>query len=128
MQQYSKQVKRFIREWKAEAHERELHRELTKFDQTYAGWRSGEISSGELGIMIEDFVKGPIRELFDTYNNSMQEMNIAYAVVTGILQREELPSDLLDAIQQHLAFYEGMRERDELATPVERLRPRQKRR
>lgn len=125
---YSKQVKRLIREWKAEAHERELHREFTKFDQTYARWRNGEVSSGELGILIEEFVQGPIRELLEIYNNGFPDNNVAYAIVTGILQRDELPAELLEAIEDRIDFVEQLRRRGELAVPEERLQPRPRRR
>ena len=48
MQQYPKNIKRLLREYMGEAYERELHRELVKLDQSFAEWRDGQISSGEL--------------------------------------------------------------------------------
>ena len=36
MKPYSKRIKRLLREYSMEAHERELHRELTKLDQSFA--------------------------------------------------------------------------------------------
>ena len=126
---YTKAVKRLIREWKAEAHERELHRELTKLDQEFARWRAGEIGSGELAIIVEACTKGPIHELFSIYNSSFQDNNVAYAVAAGILQRDELPAELVDAIAHKLTHFEKMREQHVLASPEERLQPeRQQRR
>ncbi|MCB0064672.1 MAG: hypothetical protein KDE19_21260 [Caldilineaceae bacterium] len=114
-------MKRLLREWKAIAHERELQREFTKFDQVMERWRNGEVSSGELGILAEDFGKGPIHALLEDYNSSLYDMNVAYAVATGILQREELPPALVDAIERQLTFYEERRNRGELASPEECL-------
>jgi hypothetical protein len=51
-----------------EAYERELHRELTKLDQSFAEWRNGTISSGELSHRIHQYETGPSRELFKHYN------------------------------------------------------------
>jgi hypothetical protein len=38
MREYSKKIKKLIREFAAEAHERELHRELTKLELRFAEW------------------------------------------------------------------------------------------
>jgi hypothetical protein len=45
MSDYPKPIKRLLREYLAEAHERELHRELTKLDRSFAEWRAGKIGS-----------------------------------------------------------------------------------
>jgi len=52
MKEYSKRTKRLMREWMTEAYETELHRELTKLDESFAEWRRGAISSGELSHRI----------------------------------------------------------------------------
>jgi len=48
MQEYPKKIKKLIREYAAEAHERELHRELTKLDLRFAEWRNERLGSGDL--------------------------------------------------------------------------------
>jgi len=48
MSEYSKKIKKLILEFTAEAHERELHRELTKLDSRFAEWRKGQLGSGAL--------------------------------------------------------------------------------
>jgi len=52
MRDYPKRIKRLLREYSAEAYERELHRELTKLDRSFAEWRNGDIGSGELSHRI----------------------------------------------------------------------------
>jgi len=47
MRGYPKKIKRLLREYMIEAYERELHRELTKLDESFTEWRTGTISSGE---------------------------------------------------------------------------------
>jgi hypothetical protein len=70
MREHSKRIKRLIREWMTEAYERELHRELTKLDESFAEWRRGTISSGELSHRIHEWETGPSRALFKHYNTT----------------------------------------------------------
>jgi hypothetical protein len=114
---YSKRIKRLLREYSMEAHERELHRELTRLDASFAQWREGSIGSGEMDHHIHTYKTGPARELWKRYNRGEAEVNVAYAIVTGILDEDEMPSDLLEAIARPLAFYQGLKERDELREP-----------
>ena len=116
---YPKNFKRLLHEWKAEAHERELCRELTKLDRYFAQWRVGEIGSGELSIRVHEYEVGPSRELFKRYNNGQHDFNVAYAIVTGILGRDEVPAEILEALERHLAFYQSMMDRGELKMPGE---------
>ena len=119
MQQYPKNIKRLLREYMAEAYERELHRELMKLDQCFAEWRDGKISNGELSYRVHRYEAGPSRELYKKYNYSPHDVNVAYAIVTGILKREEIPADLLEAISNLLAFYQSLKEEGDLRQPGE---------
>ena len=117
MREYSKGVKRLLREFSMEAHERELHRELTKLDNSFEKWREGAIGSGELDHRIHKYKSGPARELWKRYNHGEVDMNVAYAIVAGILDSEKVPGELLEAIERPLDFFRGMKERDELRLP-----------
>lgn len=117
MQNDSKHVKRLLREAVTTAYERELRAELTKLDQSFAEWRAGHISSGELSHRIHQFESGAARELFKRYNNVAPEMNVAYAITVGLLERESLPAELLEALVAPLSFYQSLADRDALATP-----------
>jgi hypothetical protein len=114
---YSKRIKRLLREYSMMAHERELHRELTRLDASFAEWREGSIGSGDLDHHIHKYKTGPARELWKRYNRGQVELNVAYAIVTGILDGDKMPSDLLEAIARPMAFYHGLKERDELREP-----------
>jgi hypothetical protein len=117
MSDYPKPIKRLLREYLAEAYERELHRELTKLDRSFAEWRAGKIGSGELSYRVHQYETGPSRELFKQYNGGPHDMIVAYAVVAGILKEEEVPAELLEAIAGPLSFYRSLKKRDELALP-----------
>ena len=114
MKNYPKNIKRLLREYMIEAYERELHRELTKLDQSFAQWRNETISSGELSYRIHQYETGPSRELYKQYNESPHEMTVAYAIVVGILDQGQVPPELLEAIKGPLDFYRSLQERNEL--------------
>ena len=46
MTDYPKNIKRLLREFAAEAHEKELSRELAQLDKSFSEWRAGIINSG----------------------------------------------------------------------------------
>jgi hypothetical protein len=117
MHSYPKAIKRLLREYLAEAHERELHRELTKLDESFAEWRTGAISSGELDHRIHEYKRGPARELYKRYHHGEADLSVAYAIVTGILPEEEMPAELLEALERQLGFYHSWKERNELREP-----------
>ena len=106
MREYSKRVKRLLREFAAQAYESELGLALGELEQQFAIWRSGQISAGELSDRIYAFTRGPARELWGRYNARLDDMQVAYAVVTGLFSRDELPAELLEALQSMITFYE----------------------
>jgi hypothetical protein len=110
----SKRIKRLLREYLAEAYERELHRELTRLDESFAEWRDGTISSGELSHRIHQYETGPSREFFKQYNYGPHDMSVAYAVVVGILDQEQVPAELLEAISRPISFYRSLQEKNQL--------------
>jgi hypothetical protein len=119
MTEYSKHVKRLLRELAAEAYEKELSRELAKLDKSFEEWREDKINSGELSHRIHQYEVGPSRELYKKYNDGQNDLNVAYAIVTGMLDREEVPEELIEAIDKHVRFYESLKESGELRFPGE---------
>jgi hypothetical protein len=119
MTEYSKQVKRLLRELSAEAYEKELSRELAKLENSFEEWRAGKINSGELSYRIHQYEVGPSRELYKKYNDGENDLNVAYAIVTGMLAREEVPKELIEAINTHLRFYESLKDSGKLRLPGE---------
>lgn len=117
MRKYPKQIRRLIREFAAEAYERELRRELTRLDAAFGAWRKGELSSGELDSRIHQYETRTARDLYKQYNYGEADMNVAYAIVTGILDREEIPAELGQALDPLIGFYQGMKERGDLREP-----------
>ena len=118
MKAYPKRIKKLLRDYSTEAYERELHRELTILEHSFEQWHNGEISSGELSYRIHQYEIGPSRELYKKYNeDSLAEMNVAYAIAAGILNKEEIPLELLEVLERPLSFYEDLDARGELRKP-----------
>jgi hypothetical protein len=114
MKDYPKPIKRLMRQYLEEAYERELQRELTKLEQSFAEWRSGQISSGELSDRLHQYERGPSRALYKRYNYGGEDMTLAYVIVGGILHREEIPDELLEALTGPLSFYQALNEAGDL--------------
>jgi hypothetical protein len=106
MREYPKHIKRMIREYAAQAYEIELGQALGELEQQFALWRAGQISAGELSDRIHAFHQGPSRELWGRYNARIDDMLVAHAIVTGLLPRETIPAELLEALQPRMDFYE----------------------
>jgi hypothetical protein len=103
-----------------EAYELELNRELKILAESFKAWEQGEISNGELSYRIHEYDRGPSKELYKQYNRGDNAFNVAYAIVTGMLDREEIPADVMEAIQGQITFYEDLKKRDELKYPGEK--------
>lgn len=114
MRRYPGSIKRMLRKYATQAYEKELHREISKLERHFEAWRAGTISSGELSHLIHQYEQGPSRELYKKYNYGEDALNVAGAVVTGLLDREQLPAELLEAIQDIITAFESMRDRDNL--------------
>lgn len=117
MKKRPRRINKLLRELAVEAYERELHRELIKLDKCFDEWRSGEISSGKLSRLIHQYDRGPARELFKTYHDDSVEMPVAYAITVGILERDAVPGEVLQALEVPLSFYQSLKERNRLKSP-----------
>ena len=116
MQAHSKHIKKLLQEAQTAAYERELHGELSRLDRSFAEWRAGRISSGELSHRLHQYEVGPARELFNRYNNGSPDMDVAYAIVVGLLEHESLPGELLEALAAPLSFYQSLADQNALET------------
>ena len=106
MPQYSKSVKRLLRQYAALAYEAELGRALRALEGEFRRWHSGEIAASELSDRVYAFTRGSARELWSRYNAGLDDMQVAHAITLGLLPRDDLPATLLQALQPVIAFYE----------------------
>jgi hypothetical protein len=109
MRYYPKPIKKALRDLAGEAYERELRHELGKLDKSFNAWRSGELTSGELNDRIHDYESGPAREMFKRYNSGLPDVNVASAVAVGLLVWQEIPADVLNAIEDMITLFKSER-------------------
>src|SRR5712692_6246800 len=100
-----KRVKRLIRECAAAAHEEELRRALLPIADAFKRWELGGLDSGELCELIHRFHQGPAREIYIRYNTSRLAPPVAYAIVTGVLDRASVPAEILGDLAGLIQFY-----------------------
>lgn len=108
MSDLPKHIKRSLRELASRAHEAELRAELAKLAEHFDAWRRGEADSFELSRRIHEFRDGTAREIWKTYSGNDLRLAVAYAIHIGILSRDGVPPEILDALKNAIGFYEDM--------------------
>ena len=98
MREYPKKTKKLLSELAGKAYEEELRRALVPLSESFDRWKEGQTASGELSDLIHGFNRGPARELFVKYDGKMNDIMVASAVATGILNKDEVPEELLEQI------------------------------
>jgi hypothetical protein len=105
MTELTKSLKRKLREQSMTVHEEELRRALEPLAAAFDEWRQAKVGSGELAVRIHDWDCGPCRELWKKYNYGDATLNVAYAIVTGILNPQNIDPALLEYLQSAIEFY-----------------------
>jgi hypothetical protein len=101
----TKANQRKLRELAGVAYTRELGAELSRLEEEFARWRSGEIDPFELSDRIHRFHDGVSRDLYVLYGRFSPESAVARAVALKVLQEAEVPSEILAALERPLEFY-----------------------
>lgn len=101
----SKANKRKLRELARVAYARELGAELSKLEAEFTRWRSGSIDPFELSDRIHRFHDGVSRDLYVLYDRLPPSHSVARALALKVFQESEVPSDILEALEQPLEFY-----------------------
>jgi hypothetical protein len=107
MQDTPKRLKRLVREWATIAHDRELAKALLELHGQFDRWQEGAITAAKLNDLVHQFHEGASREIWKTYATNRLEPAVGFAVATGILQREELPAELLQHVVGLIELYKG---------------------
>ena len=87
-------------------------------------WRSsggrGEVASFELSDLIHAFHQGPSRDLFVRYTRRPHDPAVAYAIATGIIDRSQVPAELLEHLAPALEFHAHARNEQSASPGAER--------
>ena len=101
----AKATKRKLRELAGVAYARELSAELAKLERDFVQWRSGEIDPFELSDRIHRFHDGISRDLYVLYRDLPPNQAVARAIALQWLQEEEVPSEILSALEPTIEFF-----------------------
>jgi len=104
MREYPKKTKKLLRELAGQAYEEELRRALIPLSESFDRWKEGSTESWELSEMIHDFNRGPARKLFVKYDGEMDDLMVTSAIARGILDRKEVPEELLELLSDLVEF------------------------
>lgn len=104
MKQPAESVKREMRRLAAMAHEEELRRALLPVAAAFEEWRAGRLGSGELAVRIHEFHHGPARDLYKRYDLQPLHFAVAQGILTGVLERDAVPADVLEYCRGTLEF------------------------
>ena len=103
----TKANRRKLRELAGVAYTRELSAELAKLERDFVQWRSGEIDPFELSDRIHRFHDGISRDLYVLYRDLSPNHAVARAIVLQWLQENEVPSEILSALELAIGFFRG---------------------
>ena len=106
MEELSKKMKKEIRLLCSMAYEEELKRALLGLAKKVDLWKSGVLTSAKLTEEIHMFHDGESREIFKRYAHPMEKMCAAWAIANGILQRDVISPEVMEALKAEIAFYE----------------------
>jgi hypothetical protein len=112
MRDYPKPIKKQLRELIGQAYEAELGQALAGLAAKFDQWKQGTITAGELGSLIHEFEIKTSRQLYRRYNdNSMIELQVAYAIVNGFIDKRSVPGEVLAILKNAFHLYEHMDDR-----------------
>ncbi len=105
-----KPIKRKLRELVGRAYEAALRKALSKLRDDFEAWRRGDIDSFELEARIHRFHDGEAREIYNEFNYTTATLpaHAARAIATGLVDASTVPEDVLQYLQNALAFYRRM--------------------
>ena len=107
-----KRIKRLLREYAGKAHEEDLRRALVPLAEAFKRWERGDLRSHEISDLIHVFHQGPARQIYLRYDRGSAPA-VAGAIVAGILDRHEIPAELLNYLSGLITAFEDYAREDE---------------
>ena len=103
----AKAIRRALREAAGRAYEEELHRALGVLAAAFDEWRERRLTSGELVDHIHRFHDGAARDSGRSTQYAPTESVVAHAIVTGVVDRATVSSDLVAYLQRGHSVLRG---------------------
>lgn len=101
--EWSKKLRRELRDLQGIAWERELAIAIRAVQGDFDAWEQGVISVFDLSDRIHEFHNGKSRELFNFYSGSLNDVTILRAIVSGVIAESELSEELHAELDDDIA-------------------------
>ena len=111
--QYTKAIRKRMRELVGIAYERELSLELTKLEEQFKRWKIGEVDAFELSHLIHQYHNGPARVLYNRYTDVSPEMILPYALKNNLVLENECPGEIIEEMKADIKRWETIWDNDD---------------
>ena len=105
MEPVTRRERKDLRRLASIAYDRELGRELTRLEASFAEWHAGRLDSHDVSQAIHEFHDGVARNLWALYTHADPQSTVARAVAAGLLAESEVSPPLLAKMQLALEYY-----------------------
>jgi hypothetical protein len=79
---------------------------LGSLAELFTRWRRGHLETWEVVHEMDRLRSGPLQRLQQRYrSNNVVHMNVAYAIVAGLLHDDEVPDEVRKALAKPIEFY-----------------------
>jgi hypothetical protein len=99
MSRYLKNIRKKLRDLSDLAYERELGRQLEELYAKFEDWKNSRIDSVQLHNLIHEYNKKEGKEIWSTYYQTEADFLVARAYRLGILNADEIPQDVAEALK-----------------------------
>ena len=112
---YSKHMKKKLRELAAVAYDRELGRHLEELRLCFVDWSEHKISSHDLSDRIHLYHDGTSRDLYSLNQQFKPDFLVARAIALGVLTDDEVPSDVREVLSTRIETLKSLLEDESTA-------------
>lgn len=112
MQEFSKSEKRRLRELAAFAYERDVAKSLSMIASKFEDWKNGKVTALELNQNLHEYDRGESRELWSRYGSNQYDIQVASAIVRGLLTEVEAGKEIIAILSNQIQFFRSEAERD----------------
>ncbi len=108
MQKFSKSEKKHLRELAALAYERDVAKSLSNIASKFDEWKNGKISALQLNEALHEYDRGESREVWSRYDSNQFDIQVAGAIVRGLLTENEAGKEVVTLLSNQIQFLKSM--------------------
>ena len=104
MAEFSKSEKKRLRELAALAHERDVAKSLSKIASKVEEWKNGKITALDMNEALHEYDRGESREVWSRYDSNQYDIQVASAIVRGLLTESEVGKEVVALLSTQIHF------------------------